>query len=167
MQKFFKSLLDRLYLRLKSPEATRQVGALPYKIVDSQLLLLLVTSRRSGRWIYPKGSRIKGLENWESAALEALEEAGIEGDVAREPIGTFRAIKRVGQTRSVVEVDLYPLRVTKQHAKWQEMQQRQRLWVPLNEATRLLAEPVLAEHTVTLSQRVMTEGASSAGKSKK
>lgn len=167
MQKYFKNLLDRLYLRFKTPEATRQVGALPYKVVDGQMSLLLVTSRRSGRWIYPKGSPIKGLTNWQSAAQEALEEAGIEGDVAHEPIGSFRAIKRVGQNRRVVEVDLYPLRVTKQHDKWQEMQQRRRLWVPLSEAARLLAEPVLADLTMTLSSRVMTDAAASTGRPNK
>lgn len=157
MHKYFKNLLDRLYLRFKSPEGTRQVGALPYMVVDGRLSFLLVTSRRSGRWIYPKGSPIKGLQNWESAAQEAFEEAGIEGDVEREPIGSFRAIKRVGQRRRVVEVDLYPLRVTRQHDAWQEMEQRRRLWVPLAEATRLLAEPVLAELTLKFSHRALAE----------
>lgn len=158
MQKYVKTLIDRLYLRFKSPEGVRQVGALPYKFVDGQMMFLLVTSRRSGRWIYPKGSQIKGLQNWESAAQEALEEAGIEGEVERQPIGSFRAVKRVGQRRRVVEIDLFPLRVTTQHDRWQEMKQRRRVWMTLAEATTRLADPVLVDLTQKFSHRLMTEG---------
>jgi 8-oxo-dGTP pyrophosphatase MutT (NUDIX family) len=157
MQKYVKNLLDRLYLRLKPPVATRQVGALPYRIVDGQLSFLLVTSRRSGRWIYPKGSRINGLTDWQSAAQEALEEAGVEGDADHKPIGSFRAVKRVGQRRRVVEVDLYPLRVTKEHESWQEMKQRRRVWVPLREATRRLGDQTLAAYTRQICTRVLAE----------
>ena len=49
------------FLRGWSPKAEivpalRQSGALPYAIVNDRVVFLLVTSRRTGRWIFPKGS---------------------------------------------------------------------------------------------------------------
>ena len=49
------------FLRHWSPKVEtraeyRQVGALPYALVDGRLSVLLITARRSGRWIFPKGA---------------------------------------------------------------------------------------------------------------
>lgn len=154
MQNFPQYLLDRLILRVKSPDLMRQVGALPYAVVDDRVAFLLVTSRRSGRWIYPKGSTVEGREHHATAAQEAFEEAGVEGEIAPVPIGTYRTIKK-GLRRHVVEVDLFPLRVTRQHDEWPEMAARHRHWVLLTEAKRLLADPSLADLTVKLSRQVM------------
>jgi 8-oxo-dGTP pyrophosphatase MutT (NUDIX family) len=146
-------VLDRIILRLRAPDPARQVGALPYDIVDGRVVFLLVTSRRSGRWIVPKGSIIKGETPWRSAEIEALEEAGVEGVAEQRPIGTYRTIKNGGLTRRVVEVDLYPLRVSKQHDTWLEQGKRLRHWVLLREAKRLLSDPAVAEFATQLSRR--------------
>ena len=42
----------------------------------------------------PKGNPIPFLLNYESAAREAFEEAGVEGGIAPEPIGSYRYEKR-------------------------------------------------------------------------
>ncbi len=152
-----QSLLDRIFLRLRSPEGARQVGALPYTVIDGRVVFLLVTSRRSGRWIVPKGSLIAGETPSRSAEIEALEEAGVEGVVDPKPIGTYRTIKKGGLTRRVVEVDLYPLRVTKQHQTWLEMDKRHRHWVLLREAKRLLSDPVLCDLVLKLSRREVAQ----------
>ena len=62
--------------------------------VDGGLELLLITSRERGRWVIPKGNPIPFLLNYESAAREAFEEAGVEGGIATKPIGTYRYGKR-------------------------------------------------------------------------
>ncbi|MCB1484412.1 MAG: NUDIX hydrolase [Hyphomicrobiaceae bacterium] len=155
MQKFSQHLLDRFLLRVRSPEKTRQVAALPYAVVDGKVAFLLVTSRRSGRWIFPKGSVIEGKTAWESAQQEAFEEAGIEGEIDHKPIGTYRTIKKGGIARKVVEVDLYPLHVTRQHDTWLEQPNRHRHWVLLREAKRLLHDPMLADLATELSRRVL------------
>jgi len=49
-------------------DAPRQSGAIPYKIVEGQVVFLIVTSRRTGRWIFPKGAPIEGLAPREVAA---------------------------------------------------------------------------------------------------
>jgi len=155
MQSTLQYLLDWVILRWRKPHPLRQVGALPYALVDGRVAILLVTSRRSGRWIFPKGSLIEGMEPWQSAAQEAREEAGVEGEIGREPIGTYRTIKTGAPGRIVVEVDLYPLLVTTQHDEWQEKKSRHRHWVLLPEAKRLLNDPVLAGLAVRLSRQLL------------
>ena len=148
-------LVDWLTLRFRSPGEIKQVAALPYAVVDDRVTFLLVTSRRTGRWIYPKGSLIAGMTPWETAAQEALEEAGVEGVVESRPIGTYRTIKKSGLARRVVEVELYPLRVTRQHERWPERGSRHRHWVLIREARRLLDDPTLGDLTLKLSRRLI------------
>ena len=51
--------------------------------------VVVVTARGSKRWIIPKGSIDGELSAQESAAKEALEEAGAKGTVFPEEIGTY------------------------------------------------------------------------------
>ena len=157
MQNFAQYLLDRAFLRWRNPNKVKQVGALPYAVVEGRPVFLLVTSRRSGRWIVPNGSLIPGQSAAQSAATEALEEAGVEGIVDETPIGSYRTIKKGGMARQVVEVDLYPLRVTQQHDTWAEKDNRHRHWVLLREAKRLLTDPELADLVTEWSRRLMAE----------
>lgn len=129
--------------KVETPEGLRQAGAMPYAIVDGRMAFLLITSRRSGKWIFPKGAIEPGFTPWDSAASEALEEAGVSGDIEQSPVGSYRAsIGNDGVT--LVDVDLYPLRVTQQHDNWREDNQRLRHWATLSEARRLLADRSLA-----------------------
>jgi ADP-ribose pyrophosphatase YjhB (NUDIX family) len=155
MRNLVQYALDKIVLWMQVPKARRQIAAVPYTVVDGRPVFLLVTSHRTGRWIVPKGSLIAGDTPWHSAELEALEEAGVEGIVEKEPIGTYRTIKKSGLARHVVEVDLYPLYVTKQHDTWLEQATRHRHWVLLRDAKRLLSDPNLVELLTQLSCRVM------------
>jgi 8-oxo-dGTP pyrophosphatase MutT (NUDIX family) len=65
-----------------------QVAALPVMVAaDGTTRVLLLTSRETKRWIIPKGWPMKGHKPWEAAAQEALEEAGLVGQISKEPIG--------------------------------------------------------------------------------
>ncbi len=143
-------------------EAPRQSGAIPYTIVDGQVVFLLVTSRRTGRWIFPKGAPIEGLNPREVAQREALEEAGVEGDIDQEPIGSYRTVKVKGVRRVGIEVDMYPLAVHTQLEEWAEKGQRHRHWALLVEAKRLLSDPLLAELASRLQARVTAGGEAAA-----
>ena len=148
---------DRLLLRAGGPGAARQSGAIPYTVVKDQVVFLLVTSRGSGRWIFPKGEPIEGLAPWEVAAQEAMEEAGIEGEVDHRPIGSYRTFKTMAFRRKIVDVEMYPLRVTRQFDDWPEKSHRHRHWATLPEAKRLLSDALLAELAVKLSQRIRAQ----------
>ena len=140
----------REFLRYWSPKVEpvpgqRQSGALPYAIVDGRVVFLLVTSRRTGPWICPKGSISAGMTPWDSAAKEALEEAGVMGEIGTEVVGSYQNSDK----GVLVDVDLYPLRVESQMDAWDEMDQRLRHWALLAETRRLLADRALvriAEH---------------------
>ena len=156
-QNVLRNWADRLVLRGGEPGAEKQAGAIPYTVVQGQVVFLVVTSRGSGRWIFPKGAPIEGLEPWEVAAQEALEEAGIEGEVDPMPVGSYRTFKTLAFRRTVVEVELYPLRVTRQLDDWAEKKYRHRHWAILPEAKRLLSEAQLAVLAAKLSRRVLAE----------
>jgi predicted NUDIX family NTP pyrophosphohydrolase len=125
--------------------------------VEGQVVFLLITSRRSGRWIFPKGAPIEGLAPWQVAAHEALEEAGVEGDVDTRALGSYRTMKTLALRRAVIEVDMFPLRLTRLLDDWPEKSNRHRHWAILPEARRLLSEPRLAELAALLSRRVLAE----------
>ncbi len=130
-----------------APEAseppTPQAGAVPYRVTDKGLSLLLVTSRRTGRWVFPKGGLMSGRTPWESAAQEAREEAGVEGEVEDEPLGVYPSVRIRGERPQPLEVTLYLLRVTRQLDRWPERGQRRRQWMRLPEALARLGDPGL------------------------
>ncbi|WP_332691220.1 NUDIX hydrolase [Devosia sp.] len=136
--------------KVEGVPAPRQSGALPYAIVDNRVVFLLVTSRRTGRWIFPKGSISSGMTAWDSAAKEALEEAGVSGQIGANAIGTYENTDRGVRT----EIDLYPLRVEAQLQTWQEMDQRLRHWALLAETKRLLADRSLSSIAEALHRQL-------------
>lgn len=149
-----RSIRARLVAPAHVEEAgPRQIGAIPYTIVGGKACYLMVTSRRTGRWIFPKGSVISGMTPWDSAAQEAFEEAGVRGVVETEPLGSYSTLKIREMRRRRLAVDLYPLRITDQLQEWPEAHQRHRHWVLLPEARRLLSDPQLVEIVERLDKR--------------
>ncbi|SFV30548.1 Predicted NTP pyrophosphohydrolase, NUDIX family [Devosia crocina] len=129
--------------RVETPDGLRQAGALPYAVVEGRLAFLLITTRKTGRWIFPKGRIEPDMTPWDSAAMEALEEAGVIGEISQVTVGSYRASSG-GSGATLIDVDLYPLRVTEQLDEWREKGQRLRHWATLEEAKRLLADRSLS-----------------------
>jgi 8-oxo-dGTP pyrophosphatase MutT (NUDIX family) len=128
----------------KRRERKVQYAALPFRPGSHGVEILLITSRETRRWVIPKGWPMKGKAPHEAAAIEAHEEAGLDGQVASRAIGTFRYAKRLksGKERPV-EVTVFPLRVTHEGDDWPEKEQRVRRWGPPAEAAALVIEPEL------------------------
>jgi 8-oxo-dGTP pyrophosphatase MutT (NUDIX family) len=129
---------------LESPAEPRpQFGALPYRR-RRDLEILLVTSRETRRWVLPKGWPMKRRTPQGAAAREALEEAGVKGDVAKLPFGSYHYQKRQPNGEFVLcRVDVFPLRVKRQSRTWPEVGQRTRRWFTLAEAIDAVDEPEL------------------------
>lgn len=128
----------------------RQIAALPYRTaspaVDAPVSVLLVTSRQTRRWVLPKGNPVEGLGPHESAAHEALEEAGVRGAICPAPIGSYRYRKRRKNGASVmIDVDVFPIAVTDELTEWEEDDERERRWFPLREAADAVDEPELQQ----------------------
>lgn len=136
------------------PDVLRQVGALPIRNSESGgVEVLLVTSRETGRWIIPKGWPMRRMPDHKAAAREALEEAGVEGDVKKRPIGTYTYFKRQARTFALVEVAVYLLRVERERKRYSEMNERRKQWMRPKAAAEAVLEPELA----TLIRRIGRE----------
>lgn len=133
--------------------ASVQFGAIPYRVVEGRVAFMLITSRRTGRWIFPKGGLIDGLSPAKSAAREAFEEAGVEGRVGRTPIGSYRTVKQRTE-RTLIEVEVFPLCVERELDDWPEKGQRQRQWASLEEVRHLVTDEGAAELAARIEQRV-------------
>jgi 8-oxo-dGTP pyrophosphatase MutT (NUDIX family) len=134
-----------------------QSGALPWRLKRGKKAekgekaekaeVLLVTGRRSGRWMIPKGWPVEGKSMADSAAQEAFEEAGIKGKVDPEPIGTFRHIKQhLLLGRLEVDIQVHPMAVKRELGDWPERGERTRKWFRVEDA----AERVDSEELRTL-----------------
>ena len=125
------------------PGIVHQAGALAWLPDLHPARIVLVTSRRTGRWVFPKGSIDEGMSGPEAARQEALEEAGIVGTPADAPVGSYRTVKIRPPQAWTIEVDLYPVRVERVLDVWDESALRVRRFVSLAEAATLIEDPAM------------------------
>lgn len=127
--------------------AREQIAALPLRWNDKdEVEVLMITSRDTGRWIVPKGWTMKDVKPWAAAAIEALEEAGAKGHIAREVFGTYNYDKILDDASAQpCRVRVYPMIVEKLKADWKEKGERTRRWFSLSAAADLVDEPELAD----------------------
>lgn len=134
-------LKDGKKLKLK-----QQYAALPYRFIDGAVEVLLVSSRDTGRWVIPKGWPKKRMSPHKLAMLEAYEEAGIRGWIAKQAIGHFHYVKRMGKRPDLdCRVDVFPMELKTELKDWPEAAERKRLWTKPKKAAELVDEPELAE----------------------
>lgn len=123
-----------------------QFGALPWRVNDGKLEILLITSRDTGRWIVPKGWPMDGATPAEAAATEAYEEAGIEGKLSNAVIGFYGYLKHMEEADHLpIVVAIFPIRVKKLLQDWPEKSDRKRRWFPAKKAAALVDEPELRQ----------------------
>ena len=130
-----------------SRKARRQYGALPYKVsAEDGVRVMLVTSRETKRWIIPKGWPMKDRKPYMAAKREAFEEAGVVGRIGKRPIGAYSYDKRLKTDATVAcKVEVFPLKVSKQHEEWPERAQREGRWFSPDEAAGFVEEEELRE----------------------
>lgn len=133
--------------RERGEELPIQTGALPWRLDGTNgFEVLLVTSRRSGRWTIPKGWPMRGKTLAEAAAQEAFEEAGVKGTVDPTPIGCIRHVKqKVLAGELEVNIVVHPMRVEREFPKWPELGQRKRRWFSFKDAAKRVGSSELGE----------------------
>lgn len=128
-----------------SDKPMHQIAALPWRRRGDAVEILMITSRETKRWVIAKGHRMVDLDDPDAAAQEAYEEAGVQGDIARKPVGLFRYDKRMKDGRlEPCVVDVYPLEVLIQLGSWPEASQRTRQWMTSVDAAASVHEDDLA-----------------------
>jgi len=123
-----------------------QYGVLPWRTRrDGSTWIMLVTSRRRGRWIIPKGSSDRNEPGFFTASREAFEEAGIIGDVYPDPLTEYEYTKALPDgSLAPCRVTVFSMRVYGTLRHWREQDQRQRQWFTVDDAAARLDEPELA-----------------------
>lgn len=132
----------------------KQAGAIPYRVMDGAVQVLLVTSRDTGRWIIPKGHIEPGQSPRAAAAQEALEEAGVIGRMTtKKPLGVIHYEKtlKTGKKRAA-QITVYPLHVARQKNIWHEKGQRTVQWFTISEAISKASDQDLVNILTQLSK---------------
>lgn len=131
----------------------RQSAVIPYRHDRGSLEILLITSRRKKRWVLPKGVVELDLDPATSAAKEALEEAGIEGDVSEDSVGTYQYEKWGG----ICSVEVFSMAVETTYNVWPESY-RDRHWLDPVEAAERVNEPDLKKIILMFASSFSPEG---------
>ncbi len=129
----------------------KQSAVIPYRVKSGAVEIMLITSRRSKRWVIPKGVKEPGLSAAESARKEALEEAGIEGRIEAETLGRYEYAKWGG----VCTVEVFVMQVETEHQRWPE-QHRRREWLSAEQAAQRVREPALSAMIRSLPARLVS-----------
>lgn len=126
---------------LQAANTNIQYAALPWRRVHGRIEILLVTTRTTRRWIVPKGWPISGCKPADCAAREALEEAGVVGEIAGTPLGSFSYEKR-RKSGDILpcKVEVFPMKVVRQRRSWPEKNSREICWCSIDEALARIPE---------------------------
>nr|WP_319247260.1 NUDIX hydrolase [uncultured Celeribacter sp.] len=132
-----------------------QFGALVWRYRKDKLQVLLIKSRRSKRWIIPKGWPMDGQTPMQAAAVEAWEEAGIKGRPLPICIGLYSYLKTAPEEGLPLPcvVAVFPLQARWVFDKYPEAGQRKRKWMSLKKAAARVHEPELAQIIRNFSPR--------------
>ena len=140
------------------PTLLKQIGALPiWRDPKGQWRVVLVTTRDSGRWSIPKGNPIKGKKPYEAAAMEAHEEGGLIGTIAKTPIGSYDFWKRRSGHWVLANVSVYVLKVETLSDTFKEMHLRRVEPFSFDEAMEQIVEPGLASLIRSAATRFQNE----------
>jgi phosphohistidine phosphatase len=117
-----------------------QSSVIPYRIQNGKPEILIIRSSKKKHWVTPKGIHEPGLTAQQSAAKEALEEAGVEGSVDKKAVGNYR-YQKWGATCNVA---VYAMAVSNviPNKDWEESH-RTRQWVTPKEAVSMLGQKEL------------------------
>jgi 8-oxo-dGTP pyrophosphatase MutT (NUDIX family) len=121
---------------------------------DGTLLVLLVTTLQTQRWIIPKGWPWPGEHDYTAAAEEAREEAGVLGEPKAVSIGSYTYEKRRSSGLVPVRVTVYLLDVREELETWPECERRQRAWFTPSDAAAAVQEPELRDLLLQLQDDV-------------
>lgn len=107
-----------------------QSCVIPYRISNGSIELLLITSIKKQKWIFPKGFIEFNLSAFESAKKEAYEEAGVIGENETVELGSFDLKKKTRTSH----VKIFSMEVTKELKDYPEKNLRKRKWFNISDA---------------------------------
>ncbi|XP_008812471.1 nudix hydrolase 17, mitochondrial-like [Phoenix dactylifera] len=127
------------------------VGCIPYKFkidepckdgVDQAMEVLVISSQKGHGMMFPKGGWELDETIKEAVSREALEEAGVQGNIEGS-LGKWMYKSRSHD--AFYEGIMFPLNVTEELVHWPEMDVRKRRWVTIAEAREGCQHPWMKE----------------------
>jgi phosphohistidine phosphatase len=133
-----------------------QSSVIPYRIRDGKVEILVVMSSKCKHWVLPKGVSDPATSLQASAAKEAFEEAGVEGEVEERAIGSYQYQKWGAATT----VQVYPMRVTHviDEENWEESH-RGREWLSPKQAMKRVKQAELKPMIEALAKQIEVQEA--------
>ena len=126
---------QEIFLENQSAKIYNQSAVIPFEEINDKLKVLVITSRKKKHWIIPKGFIEDDLTAIASARQEAFEEAGITGKIFPDPVGDY-SYEKWG---IVCNVLVFPMRVSQVLNDWPEAYLRDRQWLDLNDAVKIVS----------------------------
>ncbi|MEM9999383.1 MAG: NUDIX hydrolase [Pseudomonadota bacterium] len=125
-----------------------RAGAIPFrrpKKKTDPVTILLITSMTRKRWIVPKGVVENDETMQTTAERETLEETGVKGKLITDFPMTVLIERQFEDQFEHVPCTFYPLLAKSTAKKWAESEARQRQWVSLPQAKRMIRDDDYAE----------------------
>lgn len=116
-----------------------RVAAICYRRSDTGIEFLLVKTSDGQRWTFPKGHIEKGESPEKAAAREAMEEAGVSGDIGTKPFIEYSfPLESVNSGTEKERVNAFLLEVTAETKQGEP--RREPTWFETQKAKEKLAE---------------------------
>ena len=129
-------MLDQEHRRLSPKPPTAQVAVIAVRKSDREVEVCLIRRKDAKTWGIPKGFIDPGDSPEQAALNEAVEEAGLRGEILGDAVGVYDYEKRDAE----LTVAVYLMKVVKEHKEWREMKFRERKWFSLEEAAEVLPD---------------------------
>uniref|UniRef100_A0A0E0KQ14 Nudix hydrolase domain-containing protein n=1 Tax=Oryza punctata TaxID=4537 RepID=A0A0E0KQ14_ORYPU len=119
-------------------------GCVPYRVVGGELEVLMVSTPNRADLVFPKGGWEDDEDVYEAACREAMEEAGVKGNINRVSLGMW--VMRSKSSQSGGETSprggackgyMFALEVTEELDRWPEQDTHGRRWLSPADAFRL------------------------------
>jgi 8-oxo-dGTP pyrophosphatase MutT (NUDIX family) len=124
--------------KLRKMREVEQVAAVCYRSLNGEIEFLLVQTRGSGRWTFPKGGAEAGLTHAQAAAIEASEEAGVHGKIEEASFARYSCRNSAGKSAERILVSAHLCEVTRLTPPKEAG--RNRTWFSAKEAQAKLRE---------------------------
>lgn len=139
-------------------------GCVPYRLdKDGQIEVLMVSTPSRDDLVFPKGGWEDDEDVYEAACREALEEAGVRGNIDRVSLGLWVFRSKSSQSeqssdspRGACKGHVFALEVTQELEQWPEQDTHARRWISPAEAYGLCRYDWMREALTALLGRSST-----------